>query len=90
MDHVVGCRDETDFFMHRHDQRVIDFQQVVIDALTRFRATLVRQFAMPGVDGGHETDTSAFTGQVVVAPLPLHPGHFDSQIGCRGVLHLDH
>ena len=62
MDHVVGRGDQADFFVHWYDQWVIDFQQIVIDALTRFGTTLVGQFTMPGIDGGNEPDTGTLTG----------------------------
>ena len=84
VDDVVRGRDDPDFLVDRHDERVVDFLQIGVgDGL------LAHHFIARGGQRRQEADALARALHVVVAPLPLVAGDLDREIGVRRVLHRD-
>ena len=90
VNHVVGGGDDADLLVHRHHQRVINFQQVVINDLALFRPPVVGHLALRLVQRRNKANALAFALEVVVAPLPLHAGDLDGEVGIGGVFHRHH
>ena len=78
MDHVVGGDQETDLLVDRYDDRVVDFQQVVLTLLGGTLDLLTR--------GGQYTEETDVLVEVIVLPLPLEAGDLDGHIGVARVL----
>jgi hypothetical protein len=68
----------------RNDQRLIDFEQIVL-ALRRVAQNLIAW----GSQRAEERDALALAGQVFVTPFPLVARDFDREVGRGGVAHLD-
>jgi hypothetical protein len=78
------------FLVDRDDDRIVDFDQVVVAALLGRQDARRADLAARSGEVGQEVDALAFAAQVFVAPFPLHAGGLDRDVGARGVLRGDH
>src|SRR4051812_48623326 len=89
MNDVSRGSDDADFLADRHDDLVIDFQEVVL----ALRRLVVDLLARRG-EHGDEADPLPLALDVVVAPLPLVARHLDRDVRRGRVLlrddHLRH
>ena len=85
VDHVIGGRQHAHFLAHRHHQRIIHFEQIVL-----VLGLLVVDLVLRRSQGGQEADALAFALEVVVAPFPLVAGGLDRNVGVGRVLEIDH
>jgi hypothetical protein len=77
----VGCGDhEAHLLSDRHDQGLVDFEQVVLS----FGSGAVDLVARRG-KRTEEGDAFTFSLQVVVSPLPLIAGDLDREVGSGGI-----
>src|SRR6185295_11688161 len=81
MHHVGRGGDDADLLADRHDQLVVDLEQVVL-ALRRLVLDLLARRG----EHGDEADALALALDVIVAPLPLVAGDLDGEVRRRGVL----
>ena len=88
VDDVVGGGDDADFLALRHDQGVIDLQEVVGGA--RVRMAGIGHFALGLVQGGIEGNARTLAAKVFITPLPLHARGFDGEVSGAGVFHGHH
>nr|GEU28092.1 hypothetical protein [Tanacetum cinerariifolium] len=87
----VGCGgDHADLFMDRHHHLVVDFHQVVVAALLGGRKAGRAHLRTGRGQVGEEGNARPLAAQVIVAPLPLHAGDLDGDVGVAGVLHAHH
>ena len=87
VDHVVGGGDDADLAVHRHHQRVVDLEQVVVGGR---RLARIAHLAVGDVQRRQEADALALALEVVVAPFPLVAGGLDREVGVGRVLHRHH
>ena len=79
MQNIVGSDQDPDFLARGHDQRLIDFEQIML-ALRLLIVDLGRRRSKIAVEAHPLV-------QVIIVPLPLIAGHLDRHVGRRSVLH---
>ena len=81
MDHVGRGDEQADLLVRRHDQRLVDLEQVML--ALRLLAVNLR---VRGLQIAIEAEPVI---QVIVVPLPLRARNLDREVGHRGVLHRE-
>ena len=91
MQNIAGGNQHANFLSHRHDQRIVDFQQIVF-AFRRIAVNLVLRSGKNAVKLNAVGDASeiALAFQIFISPFPLIAGDLDGHIGRRGVAHRQH
>ena len=87
MNHIIGSGDDADLFIHRDHHGVVHLEQVVVHDDAGFRAAIVGQLPVRGIQCRGEPNALALALDVVVAPFPLHTGGLDGEVSVGGVFH---
>ncbi len=86
MDDVIRGQQDADLGAGRHDERLVDVQQVVVDGRRVDAGTLLARRVAVAREAAEERDARA---EVLVVPLPLVARDLDRELRARGVLDLD-